>query len=114
MIEPLAREEFMRFLDKQRADYARTLSLKLAEVDRLWSGIAARGAAPEDLALLTRAAHGLAGSGAMFGFADLSAAARALELRLQRLADGPGKPEGAVEATQEAVARLRSCAPRDT
>jgi HPt (histidine-containing phosphotransfer) domain-containing protein len=112
MIDPLAREEFRRFLDRQRVDYARTLSPKLAEVDRLWSASAGRGTAPDHLALLTRAAHGLAGSGAMFGFTDLSAAAKELELRLQRLADAPDRVE-AVQGIAQAIAHLHSCAARD-
>ncbi len=112
-MEPGARDEFLRLLDRQRADYVQALPAKLSEVEHLWGGISQGAAAPDDLACLVRAAHGLAGSGAMFGFAELGAAAKALELRLQAIAQSPEAPRGAdADSIEDFIARLRSCAPR--
>lgn len=110
-MEPGARAEFLRFLEQQRADYLLALAPKLDEVERLWRGIAKGTAAPGDLALVVRAAHGLAGSGAVFGFTELGAAAKSLELQLQALAGSPQPPCDAADGIEKSVARLRTCAP---
>jgi HPt (histidine-containing phosphotransfer) domain-containing protein len=113
MMEPGARDEFLRLLERQRAEYLQALPLRLALVENLWSGIANGAAAPDDFACLVRTAHGLAGSGAMFGFDELGAAAKALELRLQAGAQSPLGPQGKDrDGIEDSIARLRSCAPR--
>jgi HPt (histidine-containing phosphotransfer) domain-containing protein len=112
MIEPGAREEFQRFLERQRADYVLALPLKLAEVESLWGAVAKGAAVSDELARLIRAAHSLAGSGAVFGFEELGASGKSLELLLQRLAESPEGPQGkAAAAIEESIAHLRSCAP---
>ena len=111
MMEPGARDEFLRLLERQRAEYVQALPLKLAELEHRWGEIANGAAAPDDFACLVRTAHGLAGSGAMFGFAELGTAARALELRLQGLAESPQGAQDA-GAIGDCIARVRSCAPK--
>ena len=113
MIEPGAHEEFQRFLERQRADYVLALPPRLAEVESLWEAVAQGTPAADELARLIRAAHSLAGSGAVFGLVELSASARSLELLLQRLAESTQGPRGnAAAAIGESIARLQSCAPR--
>lgn len=78
---------FLAFLEAQRSDYRRALPQRVAEIVSLWR-VALDGEAPaQALAKLERCAHGLAGSGATFGFAALGDAARALELAVNPLLD---------------------------
>jgi HPt (histidine-containing phosphotransfer) domain-containing protein len=82
-----ANPAFLAFLEEQRADYRRSLPQRLAQIESLWR-LVLNGEAPvEALASLERCAHGLAGSGATFGFAALGDAARALELIVNPLLD---------------------------
>jgi chemotaxis protein histidine kinase CheA len=76
-------DEFLRFLEEQRRDYRLSLPEKLEQIEALAAELA--GAAPDALERLERLAHGIAGSGATFGFAELGNAAKALELSVQAL-----------------------------
>jgi HPt (histidine-containing phosphotransfer) domain-containing protein len=76
-------DDFLHFLEEQRADYRRGLPKKLDDMERLASLI---GTDPSvDLATLERLAHSMAGSGGTFGFEELGDAAKALEMSVQRL-----------------------------
>ncbi len=76
---------FLAFLEAQRADYRRSLPQRLDQIEALWRQVLNGEAPAEALASLERCAHGLAGSGATFGFAGMGAAARVLELAVNPL-----------------------------
>lgn len=78
---------FLAFLEEQRADYRRSLPQRLEQLASLWARVLNNEAPTEALANLERCAHSLAGSGATFGFAALSDAARTLELIVNSLLD---------------------------
>ncbi len=69
---------FAAFLQAQRAEYRSAFPERLEQIESLWRQVR-NGDAPA-LADLERCAHGLAGSGATFGFAALGDAARVLEM----------------------------------
>ena len=69
---------FAAFMQAQRAEFLSALPERLEHISSLWRQVR-DGNAPA-LADLERCAHGLAGSGATFGFAALGDAARVLEL----------------------------------
>lgn len=69
---------FAAFLQAQRAEYRSAFPERLEQIESLWRQVR-DGQAPA-LADLERCAHGLAGSGATFGFAALGDAARVLEM----------------------------------
>lgn len=66
-----------------REQYSQQLPGKLAQLDAAWFAIQERSA--QSLADLHRLAHSLTGSGATFGFMELSRASRSLEHALQPL-----------------------------
>jgi chemotaxis protein histidine kinase CheA len=78
---------FLAFLEEQRTDYRLSLPQRLAQIESLWRQVVNGEAPAEALASLERCAHGLAGSGATFGYATLGDAARALELIVNPLLD---------------------------
>ncbi len=86
-----------------RVDYASKLPARIAEIENLWSGLLAAGLPAAELEELVRTAHGVAGSGAIFGMAAVSDAARSLELYLESVR-ARGGPAGAAE--NERVAAL--------
>ncbi len=74
--------EFIAFLEVQRADFRSTLPGRFARMQALWSDITGGRGSADALDQLERQAHGLAGTGATFGFRDLGESAKALELKL--------------------------------
>lgn len=105
--------DFLRILEVQRNDYTRVLPGKVAAIERLWNEVRSAAAGPDALATLVRMAHGLAGSGAMFGFDDLSIEAGRLERRLQELAArGNSQPWAESEAVAASLGSLRRCVAR--
>lgn len=69
---------FAAFMQAQRAEFRSALPERLERIESLWRQV--RDGQATALADLERCAHGLAGSGATFGFATLGDAARVLEL----------------------------------
>ena len=95
-------DDFLAFLEAQRQEYRRGLPQRMASVDRFWQQIEAGEAAVGLAAELEREAHNLAGSGATFGFAGVSRAARELENAVQ---------SGDRGRMRNAIAALRSSLP---
>lgn len=111
MMDEAARAAFVALLEHERAEYARALPGRLAGMRRLWREIESGAAGPEDLARLARDAHGLAGSGAVFGFDALSTQARALELQLQVFRDaGAAAARAPPDAIGASIERLQDLA----
>jgi len=103
------REEFLRVLEEQRAEYGRTIAGKIAGMQLLWRGICASNSGSDDMQRLVRTAHGLAGSGAMFGYDRLGARASDLERELLRILEH-GTPEAREAASVDgAIVALRDC-----
>lgn len=69
---------FAAYMQAQRAEFRSAFPARLAQIESLWCQVR-DGQAPA-LADLERCAHGLAGSGATFGFSALGDAARVLEM----------------------------------
>lgn len=107
---PVPPAAFLEMLEQKRLQYGRSLPGKMADMGRLWEAIRT-GATRADLDCLERIAHGLAGSGALFGYAPLSAEARALELELADAPSGEPLAKGREAAIAAAIARVRACAP---
>lgn len=82
-------QDFQKFLDLQRSDYARALPEKMAQVHALWRAVTAGGEATL-LTELERLVHALAGTAGTLGFHEVGRAAKALELLLQQV--GPTGP----------------------
>jgi HPt (histidine-containing phosphotransfer) domain-containing protein len=80
-------ERLRRRLDAMRPEYLQGLASRLAQLEQLRSLIEG-GPSQEPCSALHRLAHSIAGSGATFGYSDLSARARALELLLATNAAG--------------------------
>ncbi|WP_411880741.1 Hpt domain-containing protein [Polaromonas sp. YR568] len=70
----------LAFMEEQRADYTRSLPLRLAQIAALWQQVLNGEDVAQALPTLERHAHGIAGSAATFGWAELGLAAQALEL----------------------------------
>lgn len=70
----------LAFLEEQRADYTRSLPLRLEQVASLWRQVLQGEDVARALPALERHAHSIAGSAATFGWAQLGLAAQALEL----------------------------------
>jgi HPt (histidine-containing phosphotransfer) domain-containing protein len=92
------RPDFLEFLALQRADYRNGLQDKLAHMSALWSLVVEGHDDRGPIGELERAAHSLAGSGATFGFAELGASARALELAVGRVLESAAPPTSAQRA----------------
>ena len=104
---------FAQLLEEQRRDYASTLPGRIAGMDQMWRAIAGHESEPDDLERLVRVAHGLAGSGAVFGFDRLSVEARTLELELQvLLASHTIASDGRKASIDAAIARVQDCVAR--
>ena len=108
-----SKKDFLRMLAARTSEYARALPSRIEDIDGLWQRMRAGGdpaALGEDL---VRAAHALAGSGATFGFPDVSRLARALELQLQPVVgsvpDGPCAERivAAIDALRRAIGEGR-------
>jgi HPt (histidine-containing phosphotransfer) domain-containing protein len=73
--------DFLRALEVQRARYREALPGRIAAIERLWDEVCG-GAGQGALAGLVLEVHGLAGSGAVFGFEALGTEAKSLEREL--------------------------------
>ena len=73
-----APDDFLRFLEVQRADYLRVLPGRVSDVEATWNAMAHERTGTE-WEVLERQAHNLAGTAGTFGFEALSDAAKALE-----------------------------------
>ncbi len=114
-----ALQEQLRLLS---AGYAEKLPGKLAQILALWRVVRddeARSWPPDTLANLHRLVHSLAGSGATFGFADVSRHARRAEIVLKPLSLGGSAPnavqkrdiEGALLDLERVIAQPLSSRP---
>jgi PAS domain S-box-containing protein len=75
-----------------RQDYLRQLPAKLQQVRDIWSDCLASDQPEQPLVELRRLVHNLAGSGATFGCAGVSAAAADIEAMLKDMLENPGAP----------------------
>lgn len=99
---------FLAFLEEQRADYRHSLPGRLAQIETLWRQVLNDETPAAALANLERCAHSLAGSGATFGFADIGAAARVLELAVNPLVGAaPALPPAARAEVERAIELLQ-------
>ncbi len=102
-------------LQQLQADYARRLPQRLARISAQWEALcqpASSGSVEYDG--LIREFHTLAGSGASFGFPEVSRLARELEQHLQTLAPGAPPPPAdktAIDALLNALRRIAGPAP---
>lgn len=94
-------EDFYRFLDAQREDFRRSLGARVGEIDSLWTRMSKGFTVPRGMDRLERLAHALAGSSGTFGFTDVGAAARKLELAVQQ-----GEPAGIQAAVNNLKRKL--------
>lgn len=95
-----------------RDDYASKLPGKIAEIEALWRRLLAADAPAAELEDVVRRVHGIAGSGATFGLAAVSDAARELERFLERI-HAAGRLPDTVERKRVAalIASLKQAAP---
>jgi len=99
---------FLAFLEEQRADYRRSLPGRMVQIETLWRQVLNDETPTAALANLERCAHGLAGSGATFGFADIGAAAHVLELAVNPLVGATqALPPGARTEVERAMELLQ-------
>ena len=73
-----------QLMDLQQ-DYASRLPGKIIELEQIWERILSQSNTKNDLALLRRKVHNLAGSGTTFGFKQISEYARQLELQVDMI-----------------------------
>ncbi|HWP94239.1 MAG TPA: diguanylate cyclase [Gammaproteobacteria bacterium] len=85
----MAVADVTRELELLRASYAQRLPERVSELRTLWSD-ALEHPSPQALRQLRQLLHGLAGSGASFGFPEVSDAARRAEQELDRCLEGDG------------------------
>ncbi len=69
-------------------NYRSQLPQRLSEIEALWLSICQQVAAEDEINELYRIVHSLAGSGASFGFSELSKAAKAFELQIKPYSEG--------------------------
>lgn len=107
MTEVLVPDPAARLAALQR-DYLAQLPHRLTAIEEAWSRLAAGDWAPEPVRELHRLVHNLSGSGATFGIAELSTAARSFEQQLQAAIGHRSLPATEVLAQmQSALAQLR-------
>jgi HPt (histidine-containing phosphotransfer) domain-containing protein len=103
------RDDIETRLQQLRADYARRLPERLAQISVQWEALcqpASSGSVQYDG--LIREFHTLAGSGASFGFPEVSRLARELEQSLKAIAPGaPPSPadKAAIDALLDTLCR---------
>ena len=85
-----------------QAEYAAKLPARIAEIEQRWDALLAAGLPAAELEELVRTVHGIAGSGAIFGLAAVSGAARELELYLESIR-ARGGPAGTAESERVAA-----------
>lgn len=91
--------------------YAASLPEKLGKIDHAWEGLARDGWDARGEHELGRLLHNLAGSGKTFGFARVSAVARALGDYLGQVARANAVPdEGQGDRVRDWLAELREAA----
>lgn len=88
----LATEAVAKQLKALRQEYASRLPERVSGIQAIWAGLTAGKWDPEVFKSLHRGVHGLTGSGATFGFGELSDAARGAEGVMSSVLDTPGKP----------------------
>ena len=94
-----------------REDYAAVLPGKIAEIEELWRRLLADEAPAAELQDLVRMVHGIAGSGATFGLAAASDAARELGRLLEPARAAGRLPDsGERERAAALIAALRQAA----
>jgi HPt (histidine-containing phosphotransfer) domain-containing protein len=86
-----------------KCDYVAELPARAMSLRSAWMLTQAEDWAQPPLRELHRLAHSLAGSGATFGYADLSAHAHALELPLKALLEDPSVDRSALPNLFEAL-----------
>ena len=91
------------FLQRVKKDAAMLASLRLALRDTT--------DAPSMLSEIKHIAHGLAGAGGIFGFAEISDAAAALEQEVIKELDGTGCGEGIAPVLDCLMSRLETTVP---
>ncbi|MDH4100140.1 MAG: Hpt domain-containing protein [Nitrospirota bacterium] len=98
-------------IDALRRAYARQLPERVEAMETLWAGQKGSNRTKAGLSELARQAHGLAGSGATYGFADVSQAARELELRIEAMVEAGGSldEQRAKEADAMLIALKQAC-----
>jgi CheY-like chemotaxis protein len=92
-------------LDVIRDEFLLRVDRDLAVLARHWSRLENKTAVPASLAGIRQIAHGLAGSGGIFGFGELSDAAASLEEAVILEGDGTGT----VEEIGSALHRMQAC-----
>jgi DNA-binding response OmpR family regulator len=78
--DPTRVTKTLQQLKEMQQEYASRLPGKIIELEQIWARIQGRGDSGKDLALLRRKVHSLSGSGATFGFKQISEYARQMEL----------------------------------
>ena len=82
---PESTQELVDQLAKLRETYVSGLPEKIRRIEDAWHAIREDGWSAIWLENLHQLSHGLAGSGATFGFASISSAARALEQNVEQI-----------------------------
>ena len=99
MANNTAIDEYQEQLNNLRQEYAAQLPHNIQEIETLWEALCRGTWAAEAARTLHRLTHGLTGSGASFGFAAVSDAARVLEGDLQSIVES-GVPPTDAQKTQ--------------
>jgi len=100
-------------MDDLRTYFAARLPVRLGEIEAAWRETVRQdwsGVDAEALRRFHRLVHSLAGSGATFGYPEVSRAARELERFVEPVSgrgEAPGDPAGFVERVEALLAGLR-------
>jgi len=98
-------------LKSLREEYGRLLPTKIDDLVRIWNQVRkAEGDTTPHLAEAYRQAHSLAGSGATFGYSEVSEVASELEQLIKRLEEGEPFDEENEQAYERYLVRLRKAA----
>lgn len=104
---PESTMELESMLDDLRKLYVAGLDDKMAAIDQGWQA-SLGGCGEEQRASMIRRVHSFAGSGAMYGFSAISAAARSLEHTLGSIeTNGGGPSPDQIEAGEAGLRNLR-------
>lgn len=93
-----------------RIAYIQSAPSKLSDLGALWNEARASGWSPQARDGLVELTHRIAGSGGSYGYPDLSAAARTLELMLKELDGQPADGAALEQAYRDLVAALEAVA----
>lgn len=100
-------EKTRKRLEALRRAYVEQLPARVQAIEESWSGLRCGQWSMETLSELSRQVHGLAGSGATFGYAEISDKAHRLELVMDEIMESGGNPganrEGEVECFLEGL-----------